>query len=354
MRVAVVGFPYAGKTALFTAITGVPRDHLNLTGENLAAVRVPEPRLDLLFDIYKPKRRHGAAIDFVDMPGSVECDVEHAGLAKHMPTLRECEMLLLVLRAFTAEAVPTHQGRVDPQDDLVQLRDEMLIADLEACANRIEKLQKAIAKPTQDRDQQKHELAVFERCREALENERPLSGVVQPGEEEKLLRSFGFLTQKPVVVVLNVNEENIAAEPPFRDEHAAATFAVCAALEADLIQMEPSERGEFMKEWGVQALARDRIVHACFKALGLITFLTGGSKEEVRAWAIPAGTTAVDAAGKVHTDMARGFIRAETVAYDDLHAAGDFRAAKAAGKVRQEPKHYVVQDGDVINFKFNV
>ncbi|MBU0638797.1 MAG: YchF family ATPase [Planctomycetes bacterium] len=354
MRIAIVGFPLSGKTTLFTAITGVPHDHLHAAEENLAAIKVPEPRLDLLFEIFKPKRRVEATTDFVDLPGSAEGDVERAGLTKHLPTLRQSDALVLLLRGFESASVPMHQGRVDPQSDLTQLRDEMLLADLEICATRIAKLEKAIAKPTKDRDQQKHELALLQRCSAALEDERPLSDLVQPGDEEKLARSFGFLTQKPVVTVINVGEADIGKEPPFRDRNAAVTYAVCAALEAELLQMEPAERREFMDDWGVQALVRDRLVRACFNALGMICFMTGGGKDEVRAWAIPKNSTALVAAGKIHTDMARGFIRAETVAYEDLRAAGTFREAKAAGKVRQEPKSYVVQDGDVITFKFNV
>lgn len=353
MRVAIVGFPYCGKSSLFRAISGVPRDHLKLAEENLAAVKMPEPRLVWLEGYFKPKKRTEAAIEFVDLPGSGEGDREQAGLSRHLPTLRQCNALLVVLRAFESEAVPTHKDRIDPQGDLAELRDELLLADLLMCDSRIEKLDKAASKPTPDRDHHQHELAVLQRCREALENERPLREVVQPGDEEKLLRSFGFLTQKPLLIVINVAEDQVGGEPPFQDPHAAATFAICAELEADIIQMDPADRPEFMKEYGISTPARDRIIRASFDALGVIVFFTGGDNE-VRAWTIPKDTAVVEAAGKVHTDMQRGFIRAETVAFDDLQAAGSMREAKAAGKVRLEPKHYVVQDGDVINIKFNV
>lgn len=353
MRVAIVGFPYSGKTSVFTAVSGVSADHVKVAEENLAAVHVPEPRLGMLEQIFKPKRRTEATMEFVDLPGSAEGDVEKAGLEKHLPTLRQSDALVLVLRAFASESVPAHGGRVDPKSDLVQLRDEMLLADLTICAGRIEKLEKSLAKGTKDKDQDKRELALLQRCQEALEGETPLRNVVQPGDEEKTLRSFGFLTQKPVTVIVNVSEDAVGADPPFRDPHAAATFAICAALEAELVQMDPADRPEFMKDYGILALARDRIVRACFDALGMILMLTAGP-EEVRAWPLVKGTTAVEAAGKIHTDLARGFIKAETIAYDDLAAAGSMRDAKAAGKVRMEPKGYVVQDGDVITIKFNV
>ena len=353
MQIAIVGFPYAGKSALFSAITGIPRDHLKPAEETPAAVKVPDPRLDWLERLYQPKRRTEATIEFVDLPGSAEGDVAHAGLTKHLPTLRQSDALLLVLRAFESGAVPAHGGRVDAQADLAELRDEMLLADLLICDNRIEKIEKTAQKPTQDRDRQKHELAVLQRCKTALESELPLRGVVETDEQQKLMRSFGFLTQKSVLTVINTSEEDAGKPPPFQDEHAFATYALCASLETELMQMEPADRSVFMAEYGVQSLARDRLIRGCFDALGLISFLTVG-EDEVRAWPLTAGTPAVDAAGKVHSDLARGFIRAETVAYEDLHAAGSMRDAKAAGKVRQEPKAYVVQDGDVLNIKFNV
>lgn len=353
MRVVIVGFPYAGKTSVFRAISGVPADHLKPAEENLASVRIPEPRLDLLERLFKPKKRTEATMDFVDLPGSAEGDVERAGLEKHLPTLRQADALVLVVRAFESESVPPHGGSVNPQRDLAELRDEMLLADLTICANRVEKLEKAITKPTKERDQQVHELELLRRCQDALENEKPLREVVQAGEEEKTLRSFGFLTQKPVLLIVNIDEEHIGQDPPLRDPHAAATCVICAPLEADLLQMSAEERPAFMAEYGISALAHDRVVLSCFDALGMVFMLTAGN-EEVRSWPLVKGTTAVEAAGKIHTDLARGFIKAETVAYDDLKAAGTMRDAKAAGKVRMEPKGYVVQDGDVITIKFNV
>lgn len=353
MRVGIVGFPYCGKSTLFSAISGVSRDHLNLAQENLAAVKVPEPRLDWLEEIYKPKKRTEASIEFVDLPGSMEGDGEHAGLAKHLPTLRQADALLVVLRGFTSDAVQAHKNRVDPKDDLALMRDELLLADLVICDTRVEKLEKAVARPSKERDQQKAELELLQRCRAALEAGKPLSTVVGGGDEAKMIRSFGFLTQKPVITVINVNEGDASKAPVFDDSHATRTFNVCATIEAEIIQIEPAERPAFMQEWGISALARDRIIRACFDALGLISFLTAG-EDEVRAWPVPRGASAVEAAGKIHSDLARGFIRAETVAYDDLHAAGSMRDAKAAGKVRQEGRTYVVQDGDIMNIKFAV
>jgi ribosome-binding ATPase len=353
MRVTIVGLPYSGKSTLFTAISGLPRAQLQLAQENLAAVKVPEPRLDWLDEIYKPKKRTEATIEFVDLPGSSEGETESAGLTRHLPTLRQADALLIILRGFESAAVPTPAGGINPLRDLKNLRDEMLLADLVACDNRIEKLEKGMLKPSKERDQQKQELAVLIRCREALQNEKPLSDVIESVEDQKLLRSFGFLTQKKVVTTINVSEADAAKPPALVDPHAGETLNVCAPIEADIIQMDPGDRPMFMQEFGITALARDRIIRASYDALGMIAFLTAG-EDEVRAWPIPRGFTAVEAAGKIHSDLARGFIRAETVAYADLKAAGSMRDAKAAGKVRQEPKTYVVQDGDVMNIKFAV
>lgn len=352
MRIAIVGFPQSGKTALFTAVSGLTRDHLKPTEEALAAVKVPEPRLEWLAELYKPRKYTEASIDFVDLPGSAEGDTDHAGLTKHLPTLRQADALLLLVRAFESDSVIPHRGRIDPQADLKELREEMVLADFESCTNRIEKLRKAAGKPSKTADQDKHELALLERCQAALEANSPLSSVVRP-EEEKLIRSFGFLTQKTAIAVINVGESAIGREPPFRDAHAYETIALCATVEAEIIQLERKDRPEFMAGYGISALARDRLIRACLNALGMIAFYTVG-EDEVRAWPIPRGFTAVEAAGKIHSDLARGFIRAEVVGYDDFRAAGAMREAKAAGKVRQEPKTYVVQDGDIINIKFNV
>jgi GTP-binding protein YchF len=353
MRVAIVGFAFSGKTTLFRAITGVPRDHIKPAEETLAAVHIPEPRLDFLEKVYDPKKRTEATMDFVDLPGSGAGDVEKAGLEKHLPTLRMADALVLVLRAFPSESVPAHLGGVDPERDLRMLHDEMLLADLMICSGRVDKLHKALTKPSKEHDQQKHELVLLQRCQAALEHEKPLSTVVQPGPEEKTLRSFGFLTQKPFMVVFNVGEQQLGAPPPFVAPHAAGTLAACAALEADLMAMDPQDRPAFMADYGIAALARNRIIRACFDALGLVFMLTAGA-EEVRAWPLTKGMTAVEAAARVHTDLARGFIKAETIAFNDLLAAGSLRDAKAGGKVRLEPKGYVVQDGDIITIKFNV
>ncbi len=349
MRIAIVGFPLSGKTTLYSALTGLPRSHFRIGEENLAAVKIHEPRLDWLAEQYQPKKRTEATMDFVDLPTAAD-EEERAGLEKHLPSLRQADGLLAIVRQFKSDAVPPHHGKIDPQRDLRLLRDEMLLADLTICSSRIEKLEAALKRPAKDHDATKRELALLLRCRDALESEQPLSGVIQAGEEEKMVRSFGFLTQKPVVLVINVGEAELNQPPAFTDPHAFATFAIGASVEADLIQVEPADRALFMADYGVTELAGTKIIRACFESLGMIHFLTAGP-EEVRSWPIPRGYTAVEAAGRIHTDLARGFIKAETVSYEDLRTAGGMREAKASNKVRQEPKTYVIHDGDVVLFK---
>jgi len=354
MKLALIGPPQSGKSTLFAAITGQAIDPTQAGREQTAAVHVPDPRLAWLAEQYRPKKIVHAQMDFVDYPGfSLETPQQQAEFQRHLASLRLCDGLVAVVRAFENPAVPPYRGRIDPAADLNELHSELMFADLEGVTKHIAKLTKKVAKPTPTRDRDKRELALFERCREALEHDQPLSSVVHTDEEAGMLRSFAFLTDKPLVVVINVSEDQAAADPPLAPEHAKATIALCAEAEAQIAQLEEADRKAFLDDLGVSEPAGPRLIRACYQALGLVSFLTYGA-QEVRAWPVPAGTTALEAAGKVHTDMARGFIRAETVAYDDLRAAGDMKAAKAAGKVRLEGKDYLVQDGDVILFRFSV
>lgn len=353
MRIAIVGFPLSGKSTLFAAITGLEPDPLALSEERLAAVKVPEPRLALLERLYQPRKTTFATLDFVDLPGSTEGESEHAGLTRHLPTLRQADGLLLLVRAFESDVVPPHRGRIDPAADLRELYEEMLLADLVICDNRIERIEKTLRKPVPERDQLRHELELLGRCKQALEREQPLREIVRDEQESKLLGSFGFLTRKPIVAAVNIGEGQLEDPPQLDDPRPVEIVHVCARLEAELMQLDEADRAEFLAGYGLKRPARDRIIRACFHALDLIQFFTAGPTE-VRAWAVRRGTTALEAAGRIHTDLARGFIRAETIAWADLHDAGSLREAKARGLVRQEPKGYIVQDGDVLTIKFNV
>jgi len=354
MKVAFVGPLMSGKSTLFRAVTGQPVPSHHLVGEQLAVVKVPDPRLDWLDQLYHRGKKVQATTDCLDVPGfSHETAAQQAEFHKSLPALRQCDALVAVVRAFENPAVPAYRSRVDAKADLEELAAELAFCDLEQVAARIERLEKSLKKPTKNHEHEKRELELMRRCQGALENEQPISSAVQNDEERKMLLSFAFLTELPLIVVINVNEDQAADPEPFDYPHAHRTIALCADTEGQIAQLPPEDRAAFLEDLGVSEPAHDRLIHACYDAVGLISFLTVGD-DEVRAWPIKRGSDAVTAAGKIHTDIARGFIRAETVAYDDLRAGGDMKAAKAAGKVRLEGKSYIVQDGDVIDFRFNV
>ena len=355
MRVALVGPPQSGKTTLFTAVATVGGSHVHLShGDqpNVAVVKVPDERLDWLAEHFQAKKATPAELEFVDLPGldlSTEAGRHHARV--HWGTMRQSDMLVFVVRGFEAETAATYRGRVAPDEDVDELLAEMLFADLDQVTSRVEKLEAAARKPTADRNEQLKELELMKRLKDALENERPIADALSSEAEAKLVRSFAFLSQRPTLAVVNCSEADLGAGD--RLDERPPRMRLSARIESEIAQLEPAERAEFLSDLGVNRPAGDRLVRACYDQMGLVTFLTytGG---ECRAWTVPAGTEAVVAAEKIHSDIARGFIRAETVGFDDLKASGDMKAAKAAGKVRLEGKQSLVRDGDVITFRFNV
>jgi|GEM_PF-24338 len=357
MQIALVGLTQSGKSSLFTALTGghVHSQSGSAHQADKAVVKVPDHRLEVLTDIYKPKKMTPATIEFLDLPGLSFLDEPSRHDARRViAQTRQYDMLVLVVRNFENEAVAKYRDRIDPAGDVDELRTELFLADLESVANRIEKLEKAITKPTKTQKDDKHELELMRRYSDTLENLKPLSDVIGSPEEEKFVRSFGFLTMKPVLVVLNVNEDKVNFPSSLTNEQACGEVLVLSAsLEADLVVLDPDERSVFLEDMGLKEIARDRLIRMCYRTVNLISFLTVGS-DEVRAWTVSSDCPAVEAAGAIHTDIQRGFIRAETISFDDFAAAGDMKAARAAGKVRLEGKQYPVQDGDIINFRFNV
>jgi len=354
MDIALVGPPLSGKSQVFQAVSGHAPGHVG--GETLAAVKVPDPRVDRLAEIMHSKRRTYATFNVLDMPGfSMETPSQQGEFRRHLANLRNCDGLVAVVRAFEDPSVPAYRGRVDPVKDLQELRTEFMFADLEQVANRIDRLKKQMAKPVKPQlhEHEKREMDLLERCQKALESDVPLSEVLHDPEEVKMVSGFQFLTQKPLLVVLNVGEAEVAKPVDKQMPYAAATINLCAKFEADLSQLTGEDQKTFLAEYGLTEPVRGRFLRACMQAIGLISFLTV-NEDEARAWPIRKGTTALEAAGTVHTDMARGFIRAETVTFEDLVAAKDIKTARAHGKVRLEGKEYVVKDGDVINIRFSV
>ena len=356
MRVALVGPPQSGKSSLFAAVAQAGGSGVDLSRPDqahLAVVKVPDDRLVWLADHYKPKKFTPAELEFLDLPGFDLADEAGRSRARtHWSAMRQSDMIVLVVREFPGDTVPAYRGRVNAAADVDELLAEMVFADMDQVTSRLEKLRAAVKKPTPKKDEYAHELALMERLLGALEAEKPMAQAVSGPAEEKLLRSFQFLSLKPTLVVVNCAENALAAPAP-ASAGGRSVIRLSARIEQELAQLDPAEREAFLADLGIASPARDRLVRACYQQLNLVSFLTAG-EDECRAWTIPSGTTAVVAAEEIHSDIARGFIRAETVAFADLQAAGDMKAAKAHGKIRLEGKAYPVADGDVINFRFNV
>ena len=355
MKVALIGMMQSGKSTLISAVSGRAPAPMGSPEINEVIVPVPDERLDWLTNLYKPQKTVHATVDCLDLPGLNFLD-EHgrAAARKLFGQIRTVDLFVAVVRAFENDAVAAYRNRIQPGKDLEELKTEFLLADLELVTTRIERLEKQVHKPTRTVARDKEELALHGKLQTILESERPLSAAGLSARELDLIKPLGFLTLKPMMVVVNVGENRLN-QPVDLGSAAGGAEAIClsAEIESQLAQLDPQSRKEFMQDMNLAEPASAKFVQSCYKALGLISFLTVG-KDEVRAWTIESGTIAHEAAGKVHSDIQRGFIRAETMAYADLHRLGDEKAVKAAGKMRLEGKTYVVQDGDIICFRFNV
>jgi len=356
LKVALLGLLESGKSTLFSAITGRPLAPIGTTAIEEAILSVPDPRLDWLAEIYKPKKITHAAIDCVDLPGFNFTDEHGRYAAKHLlEKIRTVDLIIPVVRAFDDPSVPPYQNRVDPAKDLAELLTELLLADLALVTTRIENLEKQLKKPTATQAHDKAELALQQKLQQTIEAEKPIRSAIANDAELEMIKSLGFLTLKPMVVAVNVGESDLAKTFTFPDVIPTGTpvITISAKIEYELAQLDPKSKNDFMADMGITESAALKFVHSCYSALGLISFLTVVSGE-LRAWPIHQGTHALDAAGKVHSDIKRGFIKAETISYADLKSLGSEKAVKAAGKIRLEGKDYVVRDGDIINFRFNV
>lgn len=356
MKAALVGLLQSGKSTILAAITGRQMPAFGSTAIEEAVVPVPDERIDWLSQHYKPKKTTYATIDCLDLPGFNFTDEHGRAAARRLINqIRTVDMLVLVLRAFENSALPPYRNSINPARDLAELQTELLLADLELVATRIEKLEKQVSKPSKTQAHDKAELALQKKLQETIESEKPISSAIENEAELEMIKSLGFLTLKPVVVVVNVGEKELDRKYDFGDklEKSVPVTALCAKLEHELSQLDKDTRVEFMSDLGITEPAANKFVNSCYSALGLISFLTIGS-DELRAWPIKKGTPAVEAAGKVHSDIQRGFIRAETFSYEELKQYGDEKALKAAGKIRLEGKDYIVRDGDIINFRFNI
>jgi ribosome-binding ATPase len=356
MQVALLGLTQSGKSTIFTAISGKQVPPGGAMDIEQAVVSVPDERLDWLTKLYKPKKTVRATVDVLDVPGfDFTSDNGRTAARRLIGQIRTVDMLVFVVRAFESADVAAYRDSVDAKRDLAELRTEVLLADLELVTTRIEKLEKQVTRPTKTQAYDKAELALQKRLQEAIEAEKPISSVIETDEERAMIKSLGFLTLKPIAVVVNVGENDFDRKVDLSGaiDDSVPVVTLSAKIELELSQLDEESRKAFMSDLGIQRSAAGKFVASCYAATGLISFLTVG-EDEVRAWPIKKDTIALDAAGKVHSDIKRGFIRAETMAYEDLKALGDEKAVKAAGKMRLEGKEYVVKDGDIINFRFNV
>jgi len=318
-------------------LTGATPDPGKVHSGQVGIATLTDPRLDYLAAMHKPKKVTPATVEMLDTPGLIPGT--HGDNPQRLALIREGDALLIVLGAFAGG---------DPAADLAAFRDELLFADLGVVTNRAERLEASVKKPRPDREQQLKELELVKRALAVLEEGRTVASLGLTDEEKKPMRSFGLLTDKPQVILLNTVQGQGLPESLL--EVAPDALAIDAKLELELAQLDPEERAAFMADLEIHDLGRDRIIRKAYDAVGIITFFTAG-EPEVRGWNLERGGNAVDAAGKIHTDLAKGFIRAEVTAYDDLVKAGSVKEVKAKGLQRLEGKEYIFKDGDIVYFR---
>jgi len=358
MKTGIIGLSAVGKSTLFHLLTGVAASAPGGRPEaRVGIARVPDARLERLAEMFHPKKKTPATVEYVDVPGVAKGE---GSALVDLPALRGVDALVHVVRAFESEMVPHPEGSVDALRDAKMLELELILADLGAVDKRLERLEANIKKANRAEDVS--ERALFTKLKACLESERPLRALDLPVDERRRLRNYSFLSEKPLLLVVNLGEDRMREASAFLESSGLAALAlnpgialcpISATIEAELGELPAEDARAFMEDLGLQEPGLDRVIRTSYSLLGLISFLTAG-EDECRAWAIVRGTRAQQAAGTIHSDIERGFIRAEVIHWRDLVELGSEARCRDVGKLRVEGKDYVVQDGDVVHFRFNV
>ena len=358
MKAGILGLSLVGKSTLFQLLTGTPAAAPGGRPEaRLGIARVPDARVASLAEIFEPKKRTLATVEYVDVPGVAKGEGQ---ALVDLPALRGVDVLVHVVRAFDSDVAPHPEGSNDALRDAKMLELELILADLATVERRLERLEANIKKANKAEDVS--ERAIFLRLKQALEAEQPLREVALSDEEKGRLRGYALLSGKPLLLVANLGEQEIreaqawlerSGLQAFAQKPAVAVCAVSAQVEAEMAELSPDDAQAFRDDLGLSEPGLDRVIRSTYELLGLVSFLTAG-EDECRAWTIRRGTRAQEAAGTIHSDIERGFIRAQVVVFADLVAAGSLAACRERGTLRLEGRDYTVQDGDVIEFKFNV
>ena len=373
MKLTITGFSNSGKTTVFNALTGLELETTtyptSISAEvesHIGIVKIPDARVESMVSVYEPKKTTYATVEYVDYLGitSAAAGGDVSQNIKVFNLLKDADAVVHVVRAFEDESIMHPLGSVDPVRDVISFEAELILGDLEFIEKRLDKIQEQERKGKKQ-DETDKELLL--KCRKALEDEISLRDVEFSDEETRLMLPYQFLTTIPEIIVLNIDEKDISSDDLKKLQERTKTFfeekgkgvvppvmALCGKIEMEIAQLPPGEAKDFLDDLGIEEPAMHRLCHVSYEALGLISFLTVG-KDEVRAWTIKKGTTAQQSAGKIHSDIERGFIRAEVVGYDDfISSDANMVTARERGLVRLEGKTYEVKDGDIINFKFNV
>jgi len=362
MKVAIIGLPKSGKTTIFNALTKGEAQvaaYSSTLAPNIGVAKVSDSRLSVLEGIFRPKKTVPAEVNYIDIAGSIKGFGKEGAGGEFLNYLTTADALLQVVRAFQDDKVPHPEGSIEPKRDIASLDLELAISDLAILERRLEKLETGLkGAKAAEREFYLKEQSLLQKIKAELEKDVPIRLQGLAKEELKMLANYQFLTAKPMLVVLSIGEEQLSKAPQLEGQVSAlypqfAVVALCGKLEMELAQLSDAEAREFREAMGLSKPALDRVIDLSYGLLALISFFTTVSSE-LKAWTIPSGTPAPKAAGKIHSDMERGFIRAEVISYKDLEGSGNIAEARKRGLLRTEGKNYIIQDGDVVTFLFNV